>query len=80
MTDAQPANRVVHEDARLQGLREDWIAAENARAEAYRAFAHAHRHSPEAKALREAATKEAQALDRYSRALQQPMKDHENGE
>lgn len=80
MTDAQPTNRVVHEDARLQALRDEWMTAANAANTAWTAFLQANRRSPLRRELDEADARERATRERYSRALQQPTKDHENGE
>lgn len=55
----------------LVTLRDEWIAAENARTEAYKAFMDANKDSPGRKELDAAENREKAAQRKYSRALQQ---------
>lgn len=75
MTDAPP----LHDDAQLQQLRDTWIAAENARTEAYRAFMEANRNSPLRQELNAADAREKDAQAAYARALQQQKKNTPDG-
>ncbi len=60
-------------------LRDDWIAAENARVAVYKAFMEANRHSSLAKELVQAEQIEKQAKDAYAKALRKEEKESPDG-
>lgn len=68
------AHQPLHDDAELQAMRDEWLIAENARTEAYRAFMEANRNSPLRRELNAAEATEKAAQQRYSRALQSQQK------
>ncbi|MBP2564510.1 hypothetical protein J2766_001069 [Agrobacterium tumefaciens] len=63
------------DEVRLSRLRDEWIAAENARVAVYKAFMDANRDSPLAKELVAAEQIEKRAKDAYAKALQKQQKD-----